>query len=500
MGSCTSATSKKRENNKNKVIVSNSLKNKNTPLKVSTNNNEQNQNRIPNSLSIIINVKNSENQNKTPVSIGQNTTFKELFIQLHISIYSDYDLELKENQVIQNLEIKNKIIETIYPYIKNNLNEVINMDLIYNGLQIPENIMDSYIKMNNLIGSPIFDNSDFFAIIVFNTINNEIKLFYCEPKDPEFALMNKFNSFTAYCNAKGYLYISGGENESSEEFNNSSNNNNNNNNNDTTELNDFFCIDLNSLNFNKDLDNEDHTHNIVETNMVENTLNRNETNKSNKNGFNIKQLPNLIEPRTWHSMIYVPDKYIFIVGGSTKSVEIYDIEANTINKDSTLNELRNECTLFMVNNIYLYAFCGFYLHQTFNCTVEKCNLRKKERKWDFVKFNMKENLGFISSFFGVSYFKNDNIILIGGDSIEEMNKSYIIKVGNDENDFDEINEINLGNRKYGVFRDKFFTPIDNNYSINIPLIYGEHVQILFLNMENGEIEIKQYNDLFNKEE
>ena len=81
-----------------------------------------------------------------------------------------------------------------------------------------------------------------------------------------------------------------------------------------------------------------------------------------------------------------------------------------------------------------------------------------------------------------------------------MNKSYVIKVGNDENDFDEINEINLGDKKYGVFRDKFFTPIDNNFSVNIPLIYGEHVQILFLNMENGEIEKKEYNDLFNKEE
>lgn len=497
MGSCTSATSKKREN-KNKVIVSNSLKNKNTPLKTSlNNNNDQNQNNIPNSLSIIINDKNSENQNKTPVSIGQNTTFKELFTQLHISIYSDYDLELKENQIIKNLEIKNKIIETIYPYIKNNLNEVININLIYNGLQIPENIMDSYIKLNNVIGSPIFDNSDFFAIIIYNALNSEIKLFYREPKDPEFALMNKFNSFTAYCNAKGCLYISGGENESSDEFNNSSNNNS------STELNDFFCIDLNSLNFSKDLENEDPAHNIEETNMVENSLTRNENNLNNNNnklGFTLKQLPNLIEPRTWHSMIFVPDKYIFIVGGSTKSVEIYDIETNVINKDSTLNELRNECTLFMVNNIYLYAFCGFYLHQTFNCTVEKCNLRKKERRWDFVKFNMKENLGFISSFFGVSYFKNDNIILIGGDSIEEMNKSYVIKVGNDENDFDEINEINLGDKKYGVFRDKFFTPIDNNFSVNIPLIYGEHVQILFLNMENGEIEKKEYNDLFNKEE
>ena len=498
MGSCTSATSKKRENNKNKVIISNSLKNKNSSLKTPINNNDQNENKIPNSLSILINDKISENHNKTPVSIGQNTTFKELFIQLHININSDYDLELKENQIIKDLDIKNKIIETIYPYIKNNLNEVININLIYHGLQIPDNLIESYIKLNNLIGSPVFDNSDFFAIIIFNTQKNEIKLFYREQKDPEFILMNKFNSFTAYCNAKGHLYISGGENDSSVDCDNIHDNN------DNTELNDFFSIDLNTLNFN-DNNNANPAHVIEETNQVENNLNRNElllreNNTNDNNKLNINKLPNLLEPRTWHSMIFVPDKYIFIVGGSSKSVEIYDIEKNIISKDSTLNELRNECTLCMVNNTYLYAFCGFYLYQSFNCTVEKCNLRKKERKWDFVKFNMKENLGFISSFFGVSYFKNDNIVLIGGDSIEEMNKSYLIKIGNDENDFDEISEINLGGNKFGVFRDKFFTPINNNYSINIPLVYGEHVEIIFLNMDNGDIELKEYNELFNKED
>ena len=57
-------------------------------------------------------------------------------------------------------------------------------------------------------------------------------------------------------------------------------------------------------------------------------------------------------------MIYVPNKYIFIVGGSnTKSVELYDMEEKKITKDSELNELRCECTLFLVNNMYLYAFC-----------------------------------------------------------------------------------------------------------------------------------------------
>ena len=483
MGSCTSL-SRKNKNDKTKIIVSNSLK-------------KTLSNSYPNSLSIIINqilpekTQRKSSEEKTPISIGQNMSFKELFSQMHINMKSDYSIQFKENQLIENFNINNKIIETIYPYIKDNLNEVININLIYKGLDIPDNIIETYISHNKIISAPIFDNPDFFAIIIYYTENNELKLYYKEPNSPEYIFMSKFNSFTAYCNAKGYLYISGGEKEQTDDADNNTNNNNINNNN--SELNDFFCIELNSL----DCDNN------LKTELSMNNLNGNglidSYNLNNINTLNIKQLPNLLEPRTWHSMIYVPNNYIFIVGGSTKSVELYDIEKNVIKKDSTLNELRNECTLCLVNNVYLYAFCGFYIHQSFNCTVERCNLRKKERRWEFVKFNMK-NKGFISSFFAVSYYQNENIILIGGDSVEEINKSYIIKLGKEENENDEIDEFNLGEKKFGVFRDKFFNPINNNFSINIPLPYGEHIQTVLLNMDNGEIEEKEYNNLFNKED
>ena len=84
--------------------------------------------------------------------------------------------------------------------------------------------------------------------------------------------------------------------------------------------------------------------------------------------------------------------------------------------------------------------------------------------------------------------------------MEEKNKSYIVKIGNNENSFDEIIEFNnYGEEKYGVFRDKLFTPIDNNYAINIPLIYGDHIQLLLLNMDTGEIDQKLYDDIFNNE-
>ena len=151
----------------------------------------------------------------------------------------------------------------------------------------------------------------------------------------------------------------------------------------------------------------------------------------------------------------------------------------------------------MVNNTYLYAFCGFLLHRTFNNTIEKCNLRRSVRKWEYVKYNLVGGINFNPSFFAVSYFRDNQILLIGGnDSSEEKNKDYLVKIGNDENSFDEISEFNVNQEKLGVFRDKLFTPIDINTAINIPLIYGDNIQILKINLNNGIIEQKIIKDIF----
>jgi len=477
MGSCTS----KKRSNQNKIIVSNALIN-NQQLKSQKILNYNYQNTFPKSLKLIITeIKNELVINDNIIiDIEPNKTLNDLYIQININTKSEYDIKLSDEQIITNIRNNKTIFDILFPYISkiNNFQNKINITLIYKGLQIPDNIIEAYIGKNPIIGSPIFDNPDYIAIITFNTKNKELKLFNYNQKDREFSLLNKFNSFTAYCNANGYLYISGGEDEQSQDFEKS-----------VIEFNDFFCIDLNQLNSNNN--------NIFNDNNLSDNL----TNTNDKNDFYIKHLPNLLEPRTWHSMIFVPDKYIFIVGGSTKSVELYDIEKNILTKDSELNEMRNECSLCMVNNTYLYCFFGFLLHQTFNCTVERCNLRKNLRIWEYVQFNTNENMEFIPSFFCASYYKNNEIILFGGnDSIEETNKSYIVKIRMEEDNLDEINELsNFDGEKLGVFRDKLFTPIDNNYAINIPLIYGENIQLLFFNMDSGEIERKDYNDIFNNE-
>ena len=68
----------------------------------------------------------------------------------------------------------------------------------------------------------------------------------------------------------------------------------------------------------------------------------------------------------------------------------------------------------------------------------------------------------------------------------------------DENPLDEINEFNnFSDENIGVFRDKLFTPINNDYAVNIPMMSGENIQLLFLNMKTGDIEKKIYDNIIN---
>ena len=113
------------------------------------------------------------------------------------------------------------------------------------------------------------------------------------------------NQFSAYCNALNKLYISGGELS----------------NNIITDS--FLSIDLTQV---------------------------------QQNIFVPTQLCNLRKKRYWHSMIYIPEKYIFIIGGPNEvDVELYDMEKNVSVIDSRLNTDRCEPSLILVNEKYLYT-------------------------------------------------------------------------------------------------------------------------------------------------
>ena len=365
---------------------------------------------------------------------------------------SDFILEF-DNELKIGAEKKEENFDKIMKEIfNNNIPEVVRMKYIYKGLDIAENAKQSYIENNTIIGSPILDNTETFGIITYD-INNKSLNSYSFQRS-EYSELTYFNSFTAYCNAQNCLYFSGGEKEQPYEVEENS-----------EKYDEFYCLDLSKLNRN------------------ENRLALNELNKLN-------------EPRTWHSMIYVPNKYIFIVGGSnTKSVELYDIEEKKLTKDSELNEIRCECTLCLVNNMYLYAFCGFLLHKDYNNSIERCNLLKEERKWEKIDTIENCKIKFKPSFFGISYFKENELILIGGNDMgEEERSDYLYKFGNEENEKDEIEEYKFDLKdKICIFKDKLFMPTNDNKAINIPLIIGDEIKVIIFDTENGEVISTDFN-------
>ena len=387
-------------------------------------------------------------------NIKSDSKIYDLFNNLNLRTNADFIIEFENNIKIDYDKINETFHNIITEVFGENIPEKIEMNYTYKGLDIPEkmnNILEAYIESNKIIGSAILDNPDLFTIITYEKELKLIKPYYYKRKENEELI--KFNSFTAFCNGKGKLYFSGGENEQTYDPDKT-----------VAKYNDFFYIDLTNLNEDK---------------------------------IEIKELPNLIESRTWHSMIFIPNKYIFIVGGSnTKSVEMYNMETNDIIKDSELNEFRSECTLCLVNNTYLYAFCGFLIHQEYNTTIERCNLLREKRKWEYIILNEKEEFNLNPSFFGISYFKDDQILLIGSnDNGSENHYDYIYKSGINDEEKDKIDEFKCNLIEPNIiFKEKLFLPIEENKAINIPLIIGEEIKAFILDTDTGDVTIEKYEE------
>jgi len=247
--------------------------------------------------------------------------------------------------------------------------------------------------------------------------------------------MKTVNQFSAYCNALNKLYISGGEIE----------------NNQITDS--FICIDLNEV---------------------------------QKNIFIPTQLCSLKRKRYWHSMIYIPEKFIFIVGGPNEtSVELYDIDKNISTIDSQLNNERCEPSLILVNNKFLYAIFGFHLYESFINSIERCNIQRKKRIWENVEYKLDNTSNLVRAFFGVSYVSNNIILVSDKENQNDLKPNYILSPG--KGNIDTITEEGiLNSRSSRLFAEKFFIPFTENESINLAFKSGEP-KIFVVNNHNGSI-------------
>ena len=285
---------------------------------------------------------------------------------------------------------------------------------IYNF--IPQNI-DQYI-INNcyLIGKLIMNELKYY---VYNKNSSEIKIMKC-PKDKIRKMKIKyFSRKSVYCNAKNNLYIYEGND------------------------------DLNENNYNND-------NNFFEINLINNEINI---------------ISTKFPKRILHSMIFIPECYIFIVGGKyTKEVLTYDLKENKGNYEKypyLLVEELLEPSLITINNKYLYAFensaVRFHILRT-----DLLNVTPFEE----IKINNIININ--QKFFGLVKNKSRNAIIFLGGQIISSNYN-----NNTKNIFEydySTNKINISQREFQNF--------DFTEKSFIPMVKNAYMQIAELKYEN----------------
>ena len=246
---------------------------------------------------------------------------------------------------------------------------------------IPDNIEQYIINNTELIGKPAINQLKYY---VYNKTSKELKAIHLSKKQIEEINIDFFSNKTSYCNAENNLFIYEGNDTYIKINNNIEAYNKNNNMNNKSK---FICINLKNK----------------EVQLISDTF----------------------PQRILHSMIFIPEKYIFIIGGKkTQEVLIY-----TIKKDNKIYEVYPnllpyellEPSLITIDNKYLYAFenSTFCMHILRTDFISVSAFEEIEVKNLF-------NIQIDQKFFGLVKQKN-NILLLGGQMIyspkQDLNSS-----------------------------------------------------------------------------
>ena len=393
---------------------------------------DENENQ-PTSREITFKITNQDKEYTEKVKSSEKISYLfNLISKYKIKKYSEYDLMFEED-----ISLASKLTEEIGVFFKTEDN--ISLKMLYLGLNISFEVKKDYEASNTLIAQPLYDLGGNIGLLIYNKFENT---FSSEILKSEQLL--KYNHLSSYCSCKNVLYICGGESKENIGTNN------------RNYISNFTKIDLFSTE-------------------------------------SINELPDLENPRAWHSMIFIPPKFIFIVGGDTKVVELFDIEKQKLTPDSELNEIRNECTLFCLDDSILFALSGISINGSYIKNIEKCNLRAAEREWKIIK--LKESDVEIQNCFYISCFASTSSSIILFAANENENHDFNSLEFEEKEDNEEEGSLKLFNSNMkisDVCPDKMFHPINDSTSILIPLI-GNNVSVYLLN-NDLKLEKKHFPD------
>lgn len=302
----------------------------------------------------------------------------------NVARYKNIDLEDKLDFKLE--ELMNERDETT--------EHVVN--LVYTGLRnFPLNARE-YIEKN----------TNFYATINYNSENNrELVVFAKDVLSPNYIKMHKvhedifdqetneiINEHTTICNGLNYFYISGAGIKGLSKS--------------------FIRIQLDDSS-------------IVNSELPASKL--------------IQPLADMPEELEFHVMIYVPDNYIFVVGGNSNTelasnkVYYYDIKNNCWDKHSELRNSRVDHSLCLVNDEYLYAFFGHKNNKgSDEKTIERISLKNSNGKepvrlWEQINVETFD-LSFFT-LYAVGQYKNAIILL----NVDENKETAELEDNNERN-------------------------------------------------------------------
>lgn len=396
-----------------------------------------------------------------PVTVPETELFCNAIYSVINSLpqFSDYSYKDNQNEDID----LNKTIEEAFKKGNEDYHSIVQtVNVVYEGLDIPcnyQDIVNQYASKTTLIACPIPNSNPFEFRIFFSENLTLTKATLSIEEYPELAY---FGDFSAYCNGNNYLYLSGGE-----------------------ELKDGcqdFTMENKYLSW------------MAKINLIDGKLTK---------------LDSFNSPRFWHSMIYVPNRYVFIVGGNfTKSVEILNTDTGEITEDSILNDFHSEPSLCLVNENYLYCFMGFKYEgdNNYSNIIERCNLRMKKRTWEVVSLQNSEPCEINTRFFTVSYFNDDNLLLFGGDCIsiskeshEESKPAYLYNKRTDSIKEYKAENFEIQDIFTDLFSEKFFIPMKNENSLTciLPKQTSDKLKV-YLILNGNQLEIKGFEEETNQ--
>ena len=291
-----------------------------------------------------------------------------------------------------------------------------------------------------LVGKPF---NDPFEVFLFTKEDKSLKIQTYDPTTVSNLYLNNYSPSSSYCNGNNHLFISGGENKNGEII-------------------DYFWeIDLKSQN-------------IAE--------------------------PTKIPPKKNHSMIFIPNNYVFIVGGNDKKTFYFNTENAEVCEWADLNILRNEPALEKLSN-YLYCFDNINKGTNDTFTLERTDLNSNSPKWILLapKFNFinGNNLKLNQKFFGVSKDEEQNIIFLGG-NMDDYNKNDEIYNYRYNTNLNTIEESKVPYRRYN-FKEKTFLPYKKNIDYILPDFNKQHPEVVFFVKKNNKIEAIDYEPKMNSQ-